>query len=290
MALGVAAALLHPTGAAAAPAGEAGVRRRLLAAQRAMGPITVEHRRSYARILFLEDRIARVERRIARARTTAREAMRGADTVTRTWIAWGLADLLAGELAALSAHRRDRLALRALRREQREGLRVHMREAHRVIHDALARFGPAAWGRIWPVPVRSGGDLRACPVAGPWSLTDTYGAPRPGGRIHDGNDILAAWETPVIAAHDGLAVPVPNELGGRAVIVHGPGRLETYYAHLTAYGRTGPVRAGDVIGYVGNSGNARGRIHHLHFEWRPAGDDGIDPFRRLIELCGPSRG
>ena len=82
------------------------------------------------------------------------------------------------------------------------------------------------------------GPIRACPVAGPWSLTDTFGAPRPGGRTHEGNDILAAWETPVVAAHDGVALAAFNPLGGRAVLLRGAAG-DTYYAHLSGYARLG---------------------------------------------------
>lgn len=153
-----------------------------------------------------------------------------------------------------------------------------------IVRDLRDTGQLAQWQTVWPTPVRDFAGLRACPVAGPQSLTDTFGAPRPGGRTHAGNDILAAWETPVLAAHSGLAVRVPNELGGRAVIVYGPaGR--SYYAHLSGYGQAGPVQAGAIIGYIGNSGNAKGRIHHLHFEYRPGGGAAINPYPQLIAVC-----
>lgn len=141
-----------------------------------------------------------------------------------------------------------------------------------------------AWNELWPQDVREEGALRACPVAGPWSLTDTFGAPRPGGRTHQGNDILAARGTPVAAAHAGVAVRAPNTLGGRAVKVYGPDG-DSYYAHLSAYGAVGPVEAGEIIGYVGNSGNARGLVQHLHFEYRSGGGSSIDPFRLVLAVC-----
>jgi len=65
-----------------------------------------------------------------------------------------------------------------------------------------------------------------------------------------------------------VAVADPNDLGGNAVVVRGNDGY-VYNAHLSAYGHLGPVKTGDVIGYVGNTGDAQGTAYHDHFEWHP---------------------
>lgn len=102
------------------------------------------------------------------------------------------------------------------------------------------------------------------------SIGSFFGAARDGGRrAHQGVDIFAPKGTPVLAASDGIVTSVGvNGLGGNVVWVTRPGHLERqYYAHLDRQ-RVTPgtfVRRGDVIGTVGNTGNARGTPPHLHF-------------------------
>lgn len=109
-------------------------------------------------------------------------------------------------------------------------------------------------------------------------ITDSWGAPRSGGRRHEGVDIFAPRATPVRSTTPGIVILAGTiRLGGNAVIVLGPaGRLH-YYAHLDSFGafRTGKkVNRGDIIGYVGNTGNAKGTPCHLHYgiyrlPWNP---------------------
>lgn len=112
----------------------------------------------------------------------------------------------------------------------------------------------------------------AVPVAGVArrNLVDTWGGARSGGRRHEGIDIFAPRGTPVIAATEGIVAKIgENRLGGRSVWVYGPGRQRHYYAHLERYEETlaagDRIAAGDVLGYVGNSGNAQGTPPHLHY-------------------------
>lgn len=112
----------------------------------------------------------------------------------------------------------------------------------------------------------------AVPVAGVArrNLVDTWGGARSGGRRHEGIDIFAPRGTAVIAATEGIVARIgDNRLGGRSVWVYGPGRQRHYYAHLDRYEETlsagDRVAAGDVLGYVGNSGNAQGTPPHLHY-------------------------
>ncbi|HEX6746868.1 MAG TPA: M23 family metallopeptidase [Longimicrobium sp.] len=118
------------------------------------------------------------------------------------------------------------------------------------------------------------------PVQGvkPSQLTDTYTQARGQGRVHDAIDIRAARGTPVLAAADGTVLKLFNsERGGITLYELGPdGHTIYYYAHLDRYapgmdeGRR--LRQGDVIGYVGHSGNAGAGNDHLHFEITTAAD------------------
>ena len=101
------------------------------------------------------------------------------------------------------------------------------------------------------------------------ALHDSWHAPRGGGRKHQGIDIFARRGTPVVSPVNGLVTHVGQDrLGGNVVRVLGPGRQTHYFAHLDGFAEIKPwdiVAAGDVIGYVGNSGNARGGSPHLHY-------------------------
>jgi murein DD-endopeptidase MepM/ murein hydrolase activator NlpD len=110
------------------------------------------------------------------------------------------------------------------------------------------------------------------PVVGAtrFDFLDTFDDPRPGGRRHEGIDIFAARGTPVLSAADGVVLRVGrNNLGGNSVMTLGPGFQRFYYAHLDAYaGGLAPgalLRAGEPVGYVGNTGNAERTPPHLHF-------------------------
>lgn len=101
------------------------------------------------------------------------------------------------------------------------------------------------------------------------NLTDTWGAARSQGRSHEGIDIFAPRHTPVQSTTQGIVSKVgENNLGGRVVVVVGPGGAGHYYAHLEDYADISPndwVNQGEVIGYVGDSGNAKGTPPHVHY-------------------------
>ncbi len=102
------------------------------------------------------------------------------------------------------------------------------------------------------------------------SLQSTFGAPRSGGRLHKGADLFAPRGTHVLSATRGVVWKVGlDDLGGRVVLVFGEGPALYYYAHLDGWApelRAGQeVSAGDLLGYVGTTGNARGTPPHLHF-------------------------
>lgn len=98
---------------------------------------------------------------------------------------------------------------------------------------------------------------------------DTWGAPRGGGRKHEGVDIFAKRGTPIVSNIDGVVWKMENNrLGGTSVWLMGSGGALHYYTHLDRYGDIKPyqwVNRGDVIGYVGNTGNAKTTPPHLHY-------------------------
>jgi murein DD-endopeptidase MepM/ murein hydrolase activator NlpD len=111
----------------------------------------------------------------------------------------------------------------------------------------------------------------AFPIAGltARAVQSAFGAARDAGtREHEGIDIFAARGTAVVAVADGVAQASTNTLGGNVVWLSDRRRgLTFYYAHLDRWAITQPtaVRAGNVLGFVGNTGNARTTAPHLHF-------------------------
>jgi len=129
-----------------------------------------------------------------------------------------------------------------------------------------------------------------CPVNGAVSFTDTWGAPRSGGRTHKGVDMLASRGTPLVAIESGTIKRMGNGgLGGITVYITGNSGDLYYYAHLDGWAAgltTGQsVTVGDLIGYVGNSGNARYTVTHLHFEYHPGGGSAVNPTPLVSSLC-----
>ena len=133
------------------------------------------------------------------------------------------------------------------------------------------------------------------PVAGDVEFIDSWGFPRmtgtPSAHWHQGTDIFSNYGTPLIAAENGVLDRIGvGTLGGNKLWVKGDSGTEYYYAHLSAFapgiadGQR--VRAGEVVGYVGDSGNARGTSPHLHFEIHPGGIGPVDPYPILKAAFG----
>ena len=105
-----------------------------------------------------------------------------------------------------------------------------------------------------------------------YQIPDTYDAPRDGARVHNAQDILAKRGTPVLAADDGTILHIgTNALGGNVIWTADPSRrFAFYYAHLDRWAKGlhdgQSVSRGDVIGYVGTTGNAPKDTPHLHFQ------------------------
>lgn len=144
----------------------------------------------------------------------------------------------------------------------------------------------AAPDQVTPqVAQQSSGSNLTCPVAGPRAFADTWGAPRSGGRSHQGVDVISPSGTPLVAMESGRVEFRSNRLGGKTLRLYGGSGTRYYYAHLSGYeggGRT--VNAGDVVGYIGRTGNTT--TNHLHLQIHPGGGQPINPYPITRAACG----
>ena len=128
------------------------------------------------------------------------------------------------------------------------------------------------------------------PVGDPHTFGDSFGAPRMMGteyqHAHQGTDIMAPSGTPLLACERGVITKMGSDvLGGTKIWVKGESGTYYYYAHLSAFAEGMVdglvVEAGTVIGFVGDTGNARGGAPHLHFEIHPDGGPAVNPYPLL---------
>lgn len=143
--------------------------------------------------------------------------------------------------------------------------------------------GPS--GRAGQIIVNPGGGSFVCPVQGAVAFSDTWGAPRSGGRRHQGVDMMAGYGTPLAAVVSGTITHRNSGLGGRSIYLRGSNGTTYYYAHLQSWvGGPRSVSAGELIGTVGDTGNARG-TPHLHFEIHPGGGGAVNPYPTVRQYC-----
>lgn len=140
-------------------------------------------------------------------------------------------------------------------------------------------------GQTLTIPGSSGATASGfvCPVPGATFFND-WGFPRSGGRAHAGTDLFAPRGTAVRAPAAGQVDVATGSIGGKQFRLTTPAGVLYFGSHLDDFGKTGQVSAGDVIGYVGDTGNARGSRPHLHFEVHPAGA-AVNPFPLLYGAC-----
>ena len=192
---------------------------------------------------------------------------------------------------SLTASRKDAAAAVASSRAKAAAVNAELRrlqslERERIARERARRAAAArAPARGRGVVLGSGNWI--CPVQGPRAFSNDFGAPRGGGRRrHQGNDILSPRGTPAVAPVSGVASHHDNALGGLAYYLHGDDGITYYGAHLDSYtSNVGHVSAGTVLGYVGNSGDARGGPTHLHFEMHPGGGGAVNPYPTLVRYC-----
>lgn len=173
-----------------------------------------------------------------------------------------------------AALEREFRRLEALEAERRAAEQRRRAASSRASSIRSAPSGPIAQGSF------------ICPVQGPVAFSDTWGAPRSGGRAHKGVDMLAPRGTPVVAPVSGTVSHRGNSLGGLSFHLKGDDGHYYYGTHMSSYANVGAghVEAGTIVGYVGDSGNARG-TPHLHFEIHPFGVAAVNPYPTVRAAC-----
>jgi murein DD-endopeptidase MepM/ murein hydrolase activator NlpD len=178
--------------------------------------------------------------------------------------------------------REDAEAQTARKAWEKELARRRAAEAARRAREAAAR-ARAASGRSGVY------DYLRCPQASPKWFRNDWGNRRSGGRTHKGTDIFGPKGGKVHAVIGGTLRTRTGGLGGIALWLYGDDGNAYYYAHLDRWAsgvKTGTrVGKGDVIAYVGNTGNASGGSNHTHFQLHPGGGRPVNPYPTLAKIC-----
>lgn len=187
-------------------------------------------------------------------------------------------------------------AARRLAAQQAQARAEALAAQQRAVETALAAGLPPPSGGGAPssgsLPFSVGtayaGPAGVCPVGQAHDFTDTWHAPRSGGRKHQGTDVFAPYGSPAYAVVDGVVDKWSDSgLGGIALWLRGDNGDRYYYAHNVAnIARVGQrVRAGEQIAYVGTTGNAATTPPHIHFEAHAGGGPATNPYPWLAALC-----
>jgi murein DD-endopeptidase MepM/ murein hydrolase activator NlpD len=142
-------------------------------------------------------------------------------------------------------------------------------------------------GGVLLLAVRNGAStpaLARCPVVGAKFMND-WGFARADTGWHQGNDLMAKRGTPIVAPASGTVTQGVGTIGGNFFRLVTADGTSYYGAHMDTFGKKGKVKAGDVLGTVGNTGDADGGPTHLHFEIHPGGGPAINPYSFLIAAC-----
>jgi murein DD-endopeptidase MepM/ murein hydrolase activator NlpD len=133
-----------------------------------------------------------------------------------------------------------------------------------------------------------GGSGSSCILERPYSYVDSWGAARSGGRSHQGTDVMAPHGARVLAIVNGVVSRESSSAnGGIQLYLQGDNGVEYFYAHLSGYAVSAGtrVRAGQLVAYNGQTGNARYTAPHVHFEVHLGGGP-VNPYPYLKRVCG----
>jgi peptidoglycan LD-endopeptidase LytH len=190
-----------------------------------------------------------------------------------------------GQLTA-DLERAQELEQRLTRQEREERARIERERRERERRErerAAARRAASA-----AAATSSGSGGTTCPLDRPRHYTDTWGAPRSGGRGHRGTDILGPYGIPVRAVTSGVwVVQRPGRSAGNWGILRGDDGNHYWYMHLQSHTVASGTRvsAGQQVATNGDTGNARG-TPHVHFEKHPGGGSAVNPYPLVRRVCG----
>lgn len=246
----------------------------------------LEHRR--AELSEARDEVARVAEQAREAQSELESRLAEAGSAAEQTGA-RIARLEASDRrigAELDARERAERERQRQARERREAAVSRSQESAQApsgAGDVVEEAAGAASGAV------QGATGMVCPQDSPRSYSDTWGAPRSGGRSHEGTDIFGQMGGDVFAITDGVIEWTRR--GGNAGLwlsLRGDDGHRYWYMHLSGFIASAGQRvsSGEVIASNGNTGNARGTTPHIHFEYHPGGGRAVNPYPLVSRVCG----